>query len=177
MDDQLPRRSIIKGAGIGLVSLTAMGTAQADTESNDSSSKQENDSDDISVSPEYINNATTSFSPSTISSGDSSTLRSEWYLNGTDIYQLDILVESDKISKPTVISKNVGGVDKFFEYRSNSPVGPAYHFKARSLFTASGGKLYYVEAEIDPYDTGIVTADTGTYWPTEDWVPGNLRVE
>lgn len=175
--NQLGRRTFVKRTGVGLATLTAMGTAQAQEGQSNNSSTDESSSDDPEVSPEYINNATTSFNPGTISVSESSTLRSEWYINGTDYYQLDILVEADKVNKPTVTSKNVGGVDKWFEYRSSSPVGPAYHFKATSVYTAPGGKLYYVEANIDPNETGTVTANTGTYWPTEDWVPGNLVVE
>lgn len=165
--DALGRRTFVKRTGTGLAALTAMGSAQA--KSDDSGTAK-----DQTVSPEYINNATTDWNPATISVSETSTLRSEWDINGTDFYQVDILVEAENISKPEVISKNIGGVDKWFEYRSSSPVGPAYHFKASSTYT--GGE-YYVEARVDPNNTGNVTANTGTFWPVEDWVSGTLRVE
>lgn len=175
--NQLGRRTFVKGTGVGLAALTAVGSAQAQEGQSNNSSTDENSTDDPEVSPQYIGNAQTSFDPASISVSESSTLRCEWNINGSDIYQLDILLESDRIDEPTITSKNVHGVNKSFEYRSSSPVGPAYHFKARSFFTAPFGKTYYVEADIEPNDTGTVTANTGTYWPTEEWTPGNLIVD
>lgn len=121
--------------------------------------------------------ASTDFSQNPISVNETSQLRSEWQIQGTDYYQLDVLVEADRVSRPTILSQNIGNITKRFEYTSSSAVGPAYQFQAKGFLFASIAKTFYVEAAIDPYETGPVTVDIGTYWPFEEWVSRTLHVK
>lgn len=127
---------------------------------------------------------TTQFSPYTISTEETSILESRWEFQTlppipANNYQLDILVNADRVNEPTTRSTNVSLDDiiKKWEYRSSSPVGSAYHWQAKLWAADVFGGSAMVDAEIVPNESGDVDAKTGTFWPWQSWATATLSVE
>lgn len=177
------RRNVIKGIGSGLgLGVLAVGTASAEN-------KTEAESDDDQVGTEAMTGATTTFSPYTISSdqssGEDSILSSSWSffspLPVGNTYQLDVLVEYDNVWWVDTVSSSVGSNDvtKEWEYRSDSPIGEAYHWQADVYLYDFGGASVSLEAEVEPIidSSGEVEARTGTFYPWQDWSSATLTIE
>lgn len=190
MTGRSTRRSVVRNIGLGAASLSVLGAGTSMAKS--SPSEEENTTADTSggledepiAQPDAMINATTSFSPYDISLSETSILQSRWQFQTVppipgNYYQIDILVNAQNIWQPETVAENVGSNDitKDWEYRSSSPVGPAYHWQAKIWVADVLGASAYVDAEIDPSARGRVEAKTGTFWPWQSWSTAYLDIE
>ena len=172
-EKSMKRRQFVKRTGLGLATLTTVGSAQA---KQTTTTGGETTDDEPTVSPESMDHIETHWIPTSAAPYEDVTLQSRWHLNGSDYYQLDVLVEADIAQKPTISSHNLHGITKRFEYRSDSPVGPAYHFQAKDWFYGTDQDRY-LDSTVTPTGTGSLTAKTGTFWPWQWWATASLTVE
>lgn len=175
-DKMKDRRSVLKSSAACITSLGFIGNAAATNETkeeNDSRNTDHGNNPDGDVEPQYISQASTEFSPFSIDPGEEAELTSTWTIAGSDFYQLDVLIESEYISKPETVTNNVGAPNKDWEYRSNSPIGPAYHWQFSGWIILKSEVS--ITALVDTHSSGTTTANTGTFWPLQSWTSGTLH--
>ncbi|WP_227133114.1 hypothetical protein [Halorubellus salinus] len=134
------------------------------------------------VSTEAMTSASSKFSPYSITTSETAVLNSTWEFASPvpgNNYQLDIIIHANHIYPPQTVSTNLGagGINKDWEYRSSSPIGPAFHWQWKGWVADGMGASRYVDAEITPLEAGEVQANTGTFWPYQDWAVGYLTIE
>lgn len=176
------RRSLLKSIGLGAASLT-IATPGAAT---GSENVEQEDKTDIEVEPDAITNASTRWSPQTISLGNDSILESTWEVSTVayTVHRYDILVETDHTTSPEFVATNLNPnqIEKDWIYEPSTALGvPGYHFKAIAGVTVPGQTIY-VDSKVEPHSTGRILAYTGTYSDpvyslTEDWTGAYLDVE
>ena len=182
-NEERPRRQFVKDIGIGVASLTALGTTATktvDAESNtDGKTAEETD-----VEPQLVTNATTKWDPYSVQDGQTAMLSSTWNVTTPtlcDHYRFDILVDWNYVWKPEWVATNfsTGDIKKNWEYKQSAqPLdgAPAYHFKAVSWICAPLGTQLYVDSRVETCCEGKCTALTGSYqWPG-DWSGAKLTV-
>lgn len=183
------RRKLLQSLGAGAASVPLLsgsslaksnGTISAETEDK----KPSRDSNDWEIEPQWMKGSTTSFSPTGVSAGEKSTLSSSWSFQGIlspiNTYQLDILVETDNARKPETVSIDVpeNWISKDWEYKSNSPIGSAWHWQADIITADILGTSANIQAEVETKSgSQDVTAKTGTYWPYQQWSTAWLQVD
>ncbi|MWG35410.1 hypothetical protein [Halomarina oriensis] len=81
-------------------------------------------------------------------------------------------MEADKVYRPTITSGNfqAGDIKKNWVYASDSPIGPAYHFQAKTWITAPFGTTVYLNSKMKANAaSGRAKSYTGAYWPYPAW--------
>jgi hypothetical protein len=175
------RRTMLKnGAGIfGVGVLSGNVSASATDDGSDS-----NNEEDTDVQPELITNTSTRWSPQSIDFGERSTCQCEWEIivpTGVTDHQLDILIQLEDVHRPVITATNFQPDDTpEFVYRSDTPLGPAWHFRTSILAIAPTHDVH-LNARVRSRGTGRVQARVGT-WPASGfwdgmWSVGYLDIE
>lgn len=186
-DDQ-SRRNVLQKMGASALALSTLGAGAAagrrtKEEPADNSQTGDQEGSDKEVKAQVLKGGTISFGDYSLGVGDTTVMKGKWDMQSLapfNTYQLDVLIDAEKVYRPTLRSTNIdlNDIEKQWEYYPNSPMGPAWHLKA-VIVTTTGpfGNQVTMESEVKTFDTGRCEARLGTMWPLKDWAYAVATIE
>lgn len=138
---------------------------------------------DGQVGTEYISDAQVSFDDYTPSPGDTVTMKNRWQVQNIipgNMHQFDALISTERAHQPEIMATNIQDGDIVYEwrYKSDTVIGPAYHFQAR-IFSGGLSQTVQLDSLVDiPFDApnGTCQARVGSQWPTTAWSSGSYEI-